>query len=176
MTHSLGWSNESELISPVWGGHHCFLGCLSLSCSVSKLSPFSLSRVCGTAKIACGRFQLMLSARRANPPGGAASLCSVPLCPLSFDTNADSTRGSVSLEWLSISLSALLSPQLGTCTTILTSRGLLPAPNTPPPSVSLVVSTTAGLGRSRGLAATLCVGLVVPHSQHCSVAACRRVF
>ena len=73
---------------------------------------------------------------------------SVPLCPLSLflslsiDTNAYSTHGSVSLEWLSISLSALLSSQLETCTTILTSRGLHPAPNTLLPSVSLVVSST----------------------------------
>lgn len=55
----------------------------------------------------------------------------------------------VSLEWLSISLLALLSLQLGTCTTILTSRGLLPAPNTLLPSVSLVVSSTVQHGWRR---------------------------
>lgn len=119
---------------------------------------------------------------------------SVPLCPLSLslsiDTNAYSTHGSVSLEWLSISLSALLSLQLGTCTTILTSRGLPPAPNTLRPSVSLVVSSAVQRGRRRaagrtpGLTATLSVCLVVGvtacrpalfeqlcRSQHSSVAA-----
>lgn len=81
---------------------------------------------------------------------------SVPLCPLSLYWHKCllDTHGLVSLEWLSISLSALLSSQLGTCTTILTSRGLLPAPNTLLPSVSLVVSSTVQHGRRRAAGRT----------------------
>lgn len=73
----------------------------------------------------------------------------------------------MSLEWLSISLSALLSLQLGTCTTILTSRGLLPAPNTLLPSVSLVVSSPGGDELPAGLTASL------PHCHIVCLSCCR---
>lgn len=75
----------------------------------------------------------------------------VSLC-LFTDTNAYSTCLPCLSSGCPISLSALLSLQLGTCTIILTSRGLLPAPNTLLPSVSLVVSSP--VSRTRGLTPT----------------------
>lgn len=76
---------------------------------------------------------------------------SLSLC-LFTDTNAYSTCLPCLSSGCPISLSALLSLQLGTCTIILTSRGLLPAPNTLLPSVSLVVSSP--VSRTRGLTST----------------------
>lgn len=95
-------------------------------------------------------------------PGGAASLfCPLcPLCPLSLLLTP---RVPASLQCFSISLSALLSPQPGSCSTILPSRVLPPAPNARPPSVSPAPSSSAELGRSSGGAAAsaLRVGLVL---------------
>lgn len=94
----------------------------------------------------------------------SVSLLSSPLAvlshPLSLSLCTDTNAYTTCLLYLSsgcpISLSALLSLQLGTCTTILTSRGLLPAPNTLLPSVSLMVSSTVE-----------CEPDSRPHDHHC---------
>lgn len=107
-------------------------------------------------------------------PGRTTCLSSVPLCPLSLLTQMLARHIALCLwSHQSIGLSALLSLQLGTCTTILTSRGLLPAPSTLLPSVSLVVNSTVehrrrrAAGLSHGLTATLSVCLVVGMMASC---------